>query len=61
MLVPVKPEPDFSQGRALLTIADSFLAIHPHAVREWFYASTVLGDTRRSESLFTAPTSCTWR
>src|SRR5918993_4002399 len=29
-------------------------ATHPHAIREWLYASTILGDTRRSESLFAA-------
>jgi hypothetical protein len=39
MLVPAKSGPDFSVGCAGKRISHFLFATHPHAVREWFYAS----------------------
>ena len=37
-------------------------ATHPYlSIRELFYARTVSGGSRRSESLFTTPISCSWQ
>ncbi len=63
MLVLTEMDVDFSEGCALPVIDYTFLVTHPHhaTVREWLYARTVSGDSRRSESLFTAPMSCAWQ
>jgi hypothetical protein len=64
MLAVTKPGRIFREGCALPVIARRFLATRPHRrlpIREWFYPSTVSGDSRRSESLFTAPVSCAWQ
>jgi hypothetical protein len=44
---------DFSRGCAGRRIGHPLLKTHPHsAIRKWVYASTVSGDSRHSESLY---------
>src|SRR5215216_6022340 len=61
MLASLKSGADFSRGCAGRRIGNLLFATHPHhvAVREWFYASSVSGGSRHSESVFIAPIYCT--
>jgi len=62
MLVLLRSVADFSRGCAGKRIGDLLFATHP--LLSWssqtvVWQHTVSNDSRRSESLFTAPTSCT--
>ena len=61
MLASLRLAADFSRGCAGRRIGNLLFATHPHhvAVREWFYASSVSGGSRHSESVFIAPIYCT--